>query len=142
VFRSGSVATKRCLAAELIEEGSLPGLHGSHPFRPNDVDLGMLDGRSLLDNEAIVSTLVDVCGLKFSQASRTTTFLQATIKRSSSSLQARHSCGAARNQQLLADSPSESKLSAHRFAQLLQALVRDLSSPLNRVRREEHHPEG
>lgn len=36
-------------------------LHGSHPYRPYDVDFGTMNGKSYLDKKLLLDTLVSVC---------------------------------------------------------------------------------
>lgn len=48
--------------ARLIEEGKpalILDVHASHPYRPYDVDIGTMDGRSVLRDRRLVGALID-----------------------------------------------------------------------------------
>jgi hypothetical protein len=102
-------------------------LHGSHAFRPYDVDFGTMGGRSLANRPELLDTLVQSIRaegmLNLSQdyfaASR-----NQTVAKFASSL------GVPAVQLEITSTrldPSRDVLTAHRFAQLLQALVRFIS---------------
>jgi len=99
-------------------------IHGSHSHRPYDVDLGTMGGKSLMGNEVFVSTLIDALrneGLTNISYNYFAASKNQTVTKFSSA----HGVPAI---QLEVNStwltPSHDNLSAHRFAQLLQALVR------------------
>lgn len=123
--------------ADLIKQKKpklLLDLHGSHDYRPYDVDLGTMDGASLLGNDTLQTSLIRALEregmLNFSNnffsASKNQTITRFASSRGVPTLQLEIS-----NTWLM---PSEEGVAAHRFAQLLQGLtryVRDLSGNPN-----------
>jgi hypothetical protein len=101
-------------------------IHGSHSYRPYDVDLGTMGGESLMGNEVFASTLIEALrneGLtnisyNYFGASKNQTVTKFSSVYGVSAIQLEI------NSTWL--TPSQDNLSAHRFAQLLQALVRYL----------------
>lgn len=99
-------------------------IHGSHAYRPYDVDLGTMDGQSLFGNEAIAATLVEALraeGLinvsyNYFGAAKNQTITKFASARGVPAIQMEIS-----STWLV---PSQNDLSAHRFAQLLQAMVK------------------
>lgn len=113
--------------AELIKSKKpkvILDIHGSHPFRPYDVDIGTMDGRSLLGKDSLVTSLI------------------SALRNEGVSNFSNNYFGASKNQtvtkfgssngvptlQLEITSvwmvPSDGNFEAHRFSQMLQGLVR------------------
>lgn len=99
-------------------------LHGSHAYRPYDVDLGTMNGESLQGKEALVGDIVRALNTEglmnisynYFAASQNQTITKFVAARGVPAIQLEISAT------WLA--PSQDNLSAHRFAQLLQAMVR------------------
>ncbi|WP_337882250.1 hypothetical protein [Chromobacterium haemolyticum] len=99
-------------------------LHGSHPYRPYDVDFGTLNGASLLGKPELQQRLelslrqqgvLNVSDNYFA-ASKHQTIAKFASRLGVPAIQLEISSTWL--------TPSDSNLAAHRFAQLLQALVR------------------
>jgi hypothetical protein len=99
-------------------------LHASHSYRPYDVDFGVMDGRSLLGREewlALLARRLRSEGLMnlsrdYFAASKNQTITKFVSLRGTPAIQLEISSTWL--------DPERDALSAHRFAQLLQALVR------------------
>jgi len=99
-------------------------IHGSHWFRPYDVDIGTMNGKSLLGQERLVRELIS--GLKeeglenisynYFSGSEHQTMVKFASANHVPALQLEISSTCLR--------PAEGDLEAHRFAQVLEALVR------------------
>lgn len=119
-------AFKRKLAALIADRRPLLvlDLHGSHPYRPYDVDFGTLNGASLLGKPELQQRLelslrqqgvLNVSDNYFA-ASKHQTIAKFASRLGVPAIQLEISSTWL--------TPSDSNLAAHRFAQLLQALVR------------------
>jgi hypothetical protein len=103
-------------------------LHGSHGYRPYDVDFGIMGGRSLLGRHDLLRDLVDAIRnegmLNLSQdyfaAAKNQTVTKFASERGIPAIQLEITSTRL--------DPSRDVLTAHRFAQILQALVRFVSS--------------
>lgn len=99
-------------------------LHGSHPFRPYDVDIGTMHGASVLGESRLVDELVDALrseGLMNVSSNRFPAEKNMTITKYAAAR------GVPTLQLEISSTfltPSAGDLHAHRFAQLAQALVR------------------
>jgi hypothetical protein len=99
-------------------------IHASHPNRPYDVDLGTMDGASLLGQTRLLPDLVEALhaegianlSLDFFSAKQQQTLTKFAAARGVPAIQLEI------NATWL--NPSGTDLAAHRFSQLLQALVR------------------
>jgi hypothetical protein len=99
-------------------------IHASHSHRPYDVDLGTMDGASLLGQAALRRDLVDILheegianvSLDFFSAKQSQTITKFASTRGVPAIQLEI------NSTWL--HPAANDLAAHRFAQLLQALLR------------------
>ena len=107
-------------------------IHGSHSYRPYDVDLGTMGGKSLLGDEKLVMNLIDALrkeGLmnisyNYFGASKNRTVTKFASERGVPTIQLEI------NSTWIM--PSQNGLSAHRFAQLLQAMVRYIETEKQR----------
>ncbi len=119
-------AFKRKLAVLIADKRPILvlDLHGSHPYRPYDVDFGTLNGASLLGKPELQQRLelslrqqgvLNVSDNYFA-ASKHQTIAKFASRRGVPAIQLEISSTWL--------TPSDSNLAAHRFAQLLQALVR------------------
>jgi len=103
-------------------------LHGSHTYRPYDVDFGTMAGRALVGREDLLLALADALrreGLTnqsqdFFSAEKNRTITKWVAARNVPCIQLEISSTWLR--------PAESGLAAHRYAQLLQGLVRFVRS--------------
>jgi hypothetical protein len=99
-------------------------IHASHANRPYDVDLGTMNGASLLGQTQLLADLIDALRAE-GLANLSLDYFPAKQQQSLTKFAAAHGVPAI---QLEISStwlrPASSDLSAHRFAQLLQALVR------------------
>lgn len=108
-------------------------IHGSHGYRPYDVDLGTMDGKSLLGNEEIAANLIDTFrkeGLMNISYNYFGASKNQTITKFGSIL------GVPSVQLEISSTwltPSQSELSAHRFAQILQAMVKFIESEKRKI---------
>lgn len=99
-------------------------LHGSSPYRSFDVDLGTMDGRSLLGNKDLLFSLIDNLkkeGILSISYNRFGAAKNATITKFASSK------GVPTIQMEINSTyitPSAGNIEAHRFSKLLQSLVR------------------
>ncbi len=112
---------------EIIERKDpvfLLDLHGSHPFRPYEIDFGFMNGQSLLGADEILTELIEalrndgiinLSGNYFS-AAKNQTIIKYASNRGVPSIQMEISATWL--------TPQENGLNAHRFAQMLQALLR------------------
>ncbi len=99
-------------------------LHGSHPFRPYEIDFGSMNGQSLLGNDHLLTDLIAVLGSaglinlsnNYFSASKHNTIIKFASALGVPSIQMEISATWL--------SPQENNLNAHRFAQMLQALLR------------------
>lgn len=102
-------------------------LHGSHGYRPYDVDFGVMGGRSLLGREELLADLVEIVRAEGMSNLSQDYFAAArnqTVTRFASAL------GVPAIQLEITSTrldPSRDVLTAHRFAQILQALARFVS---------------
>jgi hypothetical protein len=99
-------------------------LHGSHAFRPYEVDLGTMNGQSLRGHEELQAHLVEALrdeGL----ANLSSNYFAAAVAQTITKYASAHGVPAMQLEisATLLD-PAGSDLGAHRFAQLLQALTR------------------
>lgn len=99
-------------------------IHASHSHRPYDVDLGTMDGASLLGQPQMLNDLATALRAE-GLANVSIDYFRAEKQQSDVKFAVAHGVPAI---QLEINStwlqPSDSDLAAHRFAQLLQALVR------------------
>ncbi len=103
-------------------------IHGSHPYRPYDVDIGTMNGNSILGKEPIVIRLIEdlksagIINISYNyfSASQNQTITKFGSAHGIPTIQLEI------NSSWLA--PSQGDLYAHRFAQLLQALAMFLNS--------------
>jgi hypothetical protein len=103
-------------------------LHGSHPYRPYDVDLGTMNGQSLLGKDSLVVDIVKTLRAEgminissnYFAAAKNQTITKFVSARGVPAIQLEISST------WLA--PSQDNLSAHRFSQLLQALVKYINA--------------
>jgi hypothetical protein len=119
-------AFKAALAALIVSKRPVLvlDLHGSHSYRPYDVDLGTMNGQSLQGKDALVADIVrtlkaeGLANLSYNYfaASQNQTITKFVAARGVPAIQLEISST------WLA--PSQDNLSAHRFAQLLQAMIR------------------
>ena len=119
-------AFKEAVASAIAEHKPLLvlDLHASHSYRPYDVDFGTMNGRSLLQREDWLRRLAGILReeglMNLSQdyfaAARNQTVTKFASARGTPALQVEISSTWL--------DPGRDPLSAHRFAQLLQALVR------------------
>jgi hypothetical protein len=123
-------AFKRALG-ELIERLHpvlLIDIHASDPLRPYDVDLGTMNGASLLGNQKLIPQLVGVFkdeGLLSISSNRFAATKNQTITKYAS---ARNVPAIQLELSATRVSPAGGALDAHRYAQTLEALVRFLSA--------------
>lgn len=112
---------------ELIEKQApvfLLDLHGSHPFRPFEIDFGVMDGKSLLGRDDILTDLITMLenegiinlSTNYFGASKTDTITKFASNLGVPSIQLEISSTWL--------TPQENSLNAHRFSQMLQALLR------------------
>jgi len=98
-------------------------IHGSHPYRPYDVDFGTMNGQSLLGNDELLQNLITALkneGIynfsnNYFAGSKNQTIIKFASVLGIPSIQLEISSTWL--------SPSECDLYAHRFSQLLQALI-------------------
>jgi hypothetical protein len=119
-------AFKEAVAKELAtgKYRLLLDIHGSHWFRPYDVDIGTMNGRSLMGQERLVRELIsdlkeeglENISYNYFSAADHLTITKFASARNVPALQLEISSTWLR--------PAEGDFEAHRFAQLLQALVR------------------
>jgi len=116
--------------AELITEvqpALLLDIHASHPYRPYDVDLGTMKGASVLGDALLVPALADsfakqgILGISLDwfPASRNRTVIKFASARGVPSVQLELS--------KTRMNPGADDLAAHRYAQVIEALVALLS---------------
>jgi len=99
-------------------------LHGSHAFRPYEIDFGIMDGQSLLGNDHFLTDLISILradGIinlsnNYFGASKHATITKFASNRGVPSIQMEISSTWL--------TPQKNNLNAHRFAQMLQALLR------------------
>ncbi|WP_237068011.1 hypothetical protein [Microbulbifer guangxiensis] len=99
-------------------------IHGSHPYRPYDIDLGTMSGRSLLGEDVLLHELIaslrgeglDNLSYNYFGASKNQTITKFASGLGVPAIQVEV------NTTYL--SPSEGNLEAQRFSKLVQALVR------------------
>lgn len=99
-------------------------IHGSHPFRSYDIDLGTMNGRSLLGNDSLLSTLVErlkgegIWSISYNRfaASKNGTITKFVSEKGVPAIQLEI------NATYL--TPASGNIEAQRFSRLLQALVR------------------
>jgi hypothetical protein len=117
--------------AELIREvrpAVVLDLHGSHSYRPYDVDFGIMGGRSLLGKDELMSSLIAILreeGMLNLSRDYFAAARNQTVTKFASSL------GVPSMQLEISSTrldPSRDTLTAHRFAQILQALVRYITN--------------
>lgn len=109
-------------------------LHGSHPYRPYDVDLGTVGGKSVLGNDELVTDLTEALkreGLlnissNYFGASKNQTITKFAAGLAVPALQLEISSTWLQ--------PSQSDLFTHRYAQLLQATVRYVQAEIRDVK--------
>ncbi len=117
---------KRTLERMLAEQrpAFLLDIHASHPNRPYDVDLGTMDGVSLLGQTRLLAELVEALrgegianiSINYFSAKEQQTLTKYASARGVPAIQLEINATWLH--------PSGSDLAAHRFSQLLQALVR------------------
>jgi hypothetical protein len=99
-------------------------IHGSHAYRPYDVDLGTMEGKSLFGKEEMVTDLTAILRREGVQ-NISCNYFGASKNQTITKFASVHGVPAI---QLEISStwlvPSQNDLSAHRFAQLLQAMVK------------------
>jgi len=99
-------------------------LHGSHPYRPYDVDFGTMEGKSLLGHDALVPELA-ACLEREGLLNLSSNYFGASKNQTVTKFASAHGVPAI---QLEISStwlgPDRGDLEAHRFSQLLEALVR------------------
>ncbi|MFC3393885.1 N-formylglutamate amidohydrolase [Brenneria rubrifaciens] len=107
-------------------------IHGSHPFRPYDVDIGTLNGKSLLGKDERVSELINILkneGISNFSNNYFAASKNATVAKFGSNL-------GVPSIQLEINSiwmmPSDGNIEAHKFAQMLQGLVLYVNSEKKR----------
>lgn len=99
-------------------------IHGSNPFRPYDVDIGTMNGKSLLGKDSLVTALIDSLqneGIfnysnNYFAASRNETITKFGSSHGVPTIQLEFSS--------IWMVPSDGNYESHRFAQLLQGMVR------------------
>ncbi|MBN5380788.1 hypothetical protein JY493_27120 [Serratia marcescens] len=99
-------------------------IHGSHPFRPYEVDIGTLNGKSLLGNDNLVTGLI--ASLRNEGLSNfSNNYFAASKNETVAKFGAAHGVS---SMQLEITSvwmvPGDGNYESHRFAQILQGLVR------------------
>ncbi|AHG22452.1 hypothetical protein Z042_24705 [Chania multitudinisentens RB-25] len=103
-------------------------IHGSHPFRPYDVDIGTMHGKSLLGNDELVTKLITSLrneGItnysnNYFAASKNGTITKFGTAYGVPTIQLEFSS--------IWLIPSDGNYAAHQFAQLLQGMVRYVNS--------------
>lgn len=103
-------------------------IHGSHPYRPYDIDLGTMQGRSLLGDEELQFELISALrneGIFNISSNRFGASKNQTITKFASGLGV-PTIQVEVNTTYL--SPSEGNLEAQRFSKLVQAMVRYVES--------------
>ncbi|ENN8378921.1 hypothetical protein ACAX46_004392 [Providencia rettgeri] len=113
--------------AELIKSQKpklIIDIHGSHPFRPYDVDIGTMNGKSLLGKEEFVTTLIT--SLQHEGISNySDNYFSATKNETITKFSAKHGVPSI---QLEFSSvwmvPSDGNYESHRFSLLLQGMIR------------------
>ncbi|MFK0311017.1 hypothetical protein ACIQUF_07185 [Pseudomonas sp. NPDC090233] len=106
-------------------------IHGSHDFRPYDVDVGTMNGKALLGNQRLQTSLIEHLRQEgifnisdnYFAAEKNQTIARFASDRNVPTIQLEISSTLLR--------PSEEGIMAHRFAQLLQALTRYVRSTTN-----------
>jgi len=99
-------------------------LHGSHPYRPYDLDFGTMEGRSVLGHDHLVPELA-ACLRREGLVNLSSNYFAASTNATVTRFASAHGVPAVQlemNSTWL--SPDRGDLEAHRFAQLLEALVR------------------
>lgn len=99
-------------------------IHASHSYRPYDVDLGTMNGASLLGDETLATGLADALR-KEGLMNLSSNYFAAAKSRTITKFAAAHGVPAIQleiNTTWLV--PAQGDLQAHRFAQLLQAVSR------------------
>ena len=99
-------------------------LHGSHPYRSYDIDLGTMGGESLLGNRKLLNSLIDhlkaegILGISYNRfgASRHETIAKFSTTHGVPAIQLEINATYVM--------PSNGNIEAQRFSRLLQALVR------------------
>jgi hypothetical protein len=116
---------------ELISEikpDLLLDVHASHPYRPYDVDLGTMNGRSVLGDTFLIRALIDAFSMEgilsisvdWFAASKNQTVIKYAALKGVPSVQLEFSA--------TRTTPGDDALAAHRFAQTVQALARFLGT--------------
>ncbi|UCZ77709.1 hypothetical protein LHL03_11470 [Pectobacterium carotovorum] len=117
--------------AELIKSQKpklIIDIHGSHPYRPYDVDIGTMKGKSLLGKDELVTKLI--ASLRNEGISNySNNYFAASKNETVTKFGAAHGVPTI---QLEVNSvwmvPSEGNYESHQFAQLLQGMVRYVNS--------------
>lgn len=111
-----------------VQPRYLLDIHGSHAYRPYDIDLGTMHGESLLGQDAILQDMLSslrregIVNISYNYfaGAKSQTITKFTARLGVPAMQVEV------NTNLL--SPSEGNVQAQRFAQLLQAMARFIGS--------------
>lgn len=99
-------------------------IHASNSYRPYDVDLGTMNGKSLRGNEALATDLIEILRAE-GLGNISYNFFAASKNQTITKFATTHGVPAIQleiNKTWLV--PAQDNLAAHRFAQLLQAMVK------------------